>query len=110
MNKAFKALFFVILLATGIWVGKMHTQAPSHVTILIHGTKESEIQPTIFKPLLRKLEKEGYLRSQWESAGNKRKRKYYYITAKGRESVTEGTKQWNGFYKLIMRVAEVPGV
>ncbi|MBT4482669.1 MAG: PadR family transcriptional regulator [Candidatus Latescibacteria bacterium] len=61
-------------------------------------------------PLLRKLEKEGLLRSQWESAGNKRRRKYYYITAKGRETITEGTREWNGFYQLIMRIAEVPGV
>ena len=61
-------------------------------------------------PLLRKLEKEGLLRSQWENAGGNRKRKYYYITAKGREAVKEGTKEWKGFYHLILKTAEVPGV
>jgi len=61
-------------------------------------------------PLLRKLEKDGLLRSQWETADNGRGRKYYYITARGREAITEGTTEWNGFYQLIMRTAEVPGV
>ena len=61
-------------------------------------------------PVLRKLEKEDMLSSQWEYADNGRKRKYYYITAKGREALTQGTTEWKGFYQLIMRTAEVPGV
>ena len=61
-------------------------------------------------PALRKLEKDGLLRSQWESADNNRKRKYYYITAKGREAIKEGTREWKGFYQLVMKFEEVPGV
>ena len=44
-------------------------------------------------PVLRKLEKDGLLRSQWEEADNGRKRKYYYITAKGREAIAEGSAE-----------------
>ena len=61
-------------------------------------------------PALRKLEKEGLLRSQWEDAGGNRKRKYYYITKQGREAVKDGTKEWKEFYRLILKTAEVPGV
>ena len=60
-------------------------------------------------PALRKLEKEGLLRSQWESADNNRKRKYYYITQKGREAITEGAREWKGFYSLVMQNMEVQG-
>ena len=61
-------------------------------------------------PVLRKLEKQGFLRSQWETADSGRQRKYYYITARGREAITEGTAEWKGFYQIIMRIAEVPCV
>ncbi len=57
-------------------------------------------------PALRKLEKDGLLRSQWEHIEKGRKRKYYYITSKGREAISEGAKKWQGFYQIVMRTAE----
>ncbi len=61
-------------------------------------------------PVLRKLEKEGILRSQWETADNGKKRKYYYITVKGREAMTEGAREWSGFFSLVMKRSEAWGV
>jgi len=61
-------------------------------------------------PALRKLEKEGLLRSQWETADNGKKRKYYYITVKGKEAMTAGAREWEGFFKLVMKRSEAFGV
>jgi len=61
-------------------------------------------------PALRKLEKEGLLTSRWEEADNKRRRKYYYITRQGREALRDATAEWKGFYQLVLKPAEAPGV
>lgn len=59
-------------------------------------------------PVLHKLEKEGSLRTQWQQADTGRKRKYYYITAQGREILEEGAEQWNGFHQMIRSMNEAP--
>jgi PadR family transcriptional regulator, regulatory protein PadR len=59
-------------------------------------------------PVLHKLEKDGHVRAQWQEADTGRRRKYYYITAKGRECLTEGAREWSGFSRLVFRLAEAP--
>lgn len=59
-------------------------------------------------PVLHKLEKDGFVRSQWQEAETGRRRKYYYITARGRESLAEGAREWQGFHSLVLRLAETP--
>lgn len=61
-------------------------------------------------PVLHKLEKEGLVRTQWQEAETGRRRRYYYITAKGREALVERKRQWNDFHLIINRLAEVPNV
>lgn len=58
-------------------------------------------------PVLHKLEQEKLIRGQWQTAESGRKRKYYYITAKGREALQLQTKQWKQFDGLITRFMEV---
>ena len=58
-------------------------------------------------PLLRKLEKEGLVKSEWEDAENNRRRKYYHITQKGAEALQAGTEKWKGFYGVMLRISEV---
>ena len=101
--------------STGILILKVLAKNPNYGYEIVKQVNEASgdfftwQEGTIY-PALRKLEKKGLLRSQWEYADNKRKRKYYHITAKGRETITEGAKEWNGFYQLIMRTLEVPDV
>lgn len=57
-------------------------------------------------PILHKLEKEDFVRAQWQEADTGRKRKYYYITAGGRDALAEGTKEWAGFHKMITALGE----
>jgi len=58
-------------------------------------------------PVLHKLEKEGLVRAQWQEAGTGRRRKYYYITAPGREALSSQVEKWNAFHGLVNRIAEV---
>jgi DNA-binding PadR family transcriptional regulator len=55
-------------------------------------------------PVLHKLEKERLVRAQWQESDTGRQRKYYYITAKGRASLSADAKQWNSFHNLVLRM------
>ena len=58
-------------------------------------------------PVLHKLEKEGLVRAQWQEADTGRQRKYYYITAAGRESLGVGVERWQEFNGIVAKLAEV---
>lgn len=57
-------------------------------------------------PVLHKLEKEGLVRTQWQQADTGRERKYYYITAEGRDAQKSGAEEWNAFHAIMLRFAE----
>jgi PadR family transcriptional regulator, regulatory protein PadR len=61
-------------------------------------------------PLLHKLDKGGFVRPQWQDADTGRQRKYYYITAAGRERLKVGAKEWAAVNKLLVRLAGVSNV
>lgn len=45
-------------------------------------------------PVLHRLERLGFIKARWETAESGRKRKYYRITAQGKEQLIEERKQW----------------
>ena len=45
-------------------------------------------------PVLHRLENDGLLTSSWRKADNRRRRKYYAITAKGRKALDNEKRQW----------------
>ena len=61
-------------------------------------------------PVLHKLEKEKLVRAQWQQAETGRKRRYYYITAKGRDALTQGSQQWSDYHRMIVRLGEATNV
>lgn len=54
-------------------------------------------------PLLRRLEKQGLLKSEWETDGAK-PRKYYAITPQGTEVYRKLLKQWREMAETIERI------
>jgi DNA-binding PadR family transcriptional regulator len=52
-----------------------------------------DIEEGTLYPLLRRLEKQGLLESEWE-VGESRPRKYYRISPEGREVLTILTADW----------------
>lgn len=55
---------------------------------------EMEWTDGLLYPLLHRLEGLGHIEGTWGAAENGRKRKYYRLTPKGRESLAEHRRQW----------------
>jgi DNA-binding PadR family transcriptional regulator len=45
-------------------------------------------------PVLHRLERRKLLKSRWETKDGGRKRRYYSLTAKGREALAERRREW----------------
>lgn len=56
-------------------------------------------------PLMRRLEGQGLLKSQWET-GEGKPRKYYQITPEGQEVLEKTKEYWNGFAKNVNAMLE----
>ena len=52
-------------------------------------------------PVLQRLEKENLITSRWVVSEEGRPRKYYKITASGREALTEQIAQWRNMIKAL---------
>ncbi|HOO79380.1 MAG TPA: PadR family transcriptional regulator [Lachnospiraceae bacterium] len=63
-----------------------------------------ETDPNTLYPLLRRLEKQGLLLSQWETSGSK-PRKYYQLTLQGEQIYLALREQWihlsEGMHRLL---------
>jgi PadR family transcriptional regulator len=46
-------------------------------------------------PLLHRLERLGYVEANWQAVVGERRRKYYRITARGRDELAEQRRQWD---------------
>jgi PadR family transcriptional regulator len=58
-------------------------------------------------PALRRLERAGYLRSDWSTVGGRRRRTYR-LTASGRKMLTAERSEWRAFAALVNGVLK-PG-
>jgi len=53
---------------------------------------------------LHKMEKAGLIKSKWKSAGLARKRKYYRLTAKGRQLLLANRTEWLAFSRCMNKL------
>jgi PadR family transcriptional regulator, regulatory protein PadR len=60
-----------------------------------------EIQQGSLYPALYRLEHHGWIDSEWGESENKRKAKYYRLTAAGRKRLHSETEKWNRMADLI---------
>ena len=54
-------------------------------------------------PALHQLEMGGLLKSEWQAAQGKRKRKYYAITPRGRKALSASRAEWDRFIENMQR-------
>ncbi len=54
-------------------------------------------------PVLKKLEEKKWVTSKWRTAESGKQRKYYSVTKKGKEQLSEQMEQWNFFNNLIQK-------
>jgi PadR family transcriptional regulator PadR len=55
-------------------------------------------------PVLHRLEKDGFIRSQWKISNGGRLRKYYMLTEKGREELEMERKQWLSVHEALSKL------
>jgi PadR family transcriptional regulator, regulatory protein PadR len=53
-----------------------------------------DIQQGSLYPALYRLEHQGWIASEWSESDNKRKAKYYRLSAAGKRQLQEETKKW----------------
>jgi PadR family transcriptional regulator PadR len=57
-------------------------------------------------PALYRLEHQGWIRSEWGESENKRKAKYYRLTASGRRKLEAETEKWNRMTKVMTGILQ----
>jgi len=67
-----------------------------------------EIQQGSLYPALYRLEHQGLIASEWGESDNKRKAKYYRLTASGRRQLKEETRKWNRMTDIIAAILDTP--
>jgi transcriptional regulator len=60
-----------------------------------------EVQQGSLYPALYRLEHEGWIAGEWGQSENKRRARYYRLTAPGRRRLEVETKKWNQFADVI---------
>ena len=64
------------------------------------GEKLNIAEGTLY-PVLKKMEEKKWITGRWKTAESGKQRRYYSITKKGREQLSEQLYQWNFFNNLI---------
>lgn len=66
--------------------------------------EQLEIQQGSLYPALYRLEHQGWIASEWGESDNKRRAKYYSLTAAGRRQLQSETEKWNRMASLIASI------
>ncbi len=65
---------------------------------------ELEWSSAMLYPVLRRMEKEGLIRSDWRVSEENRMRKYYRLTDRGREEFEREKARWLSVQKALVKV------
>ena len=69
--------------------------------------EQLEIQQGSLYPALYRLEHQGWITSEWGESDNKRKAKFYCLTAAGRRKLNAETEKWNRMTSLIATILRI---
>src|SRR3977135_3237065 len=65
-----------------------------------------QVNPGSLFPAFRRLERAGWLKSEWRETENNRRAKYYGLTALGRKQLKGETREWARQAAAIARILE----
>ncbi len=65
-----------------------------------------QVNPGSLFPAFRRLERAGWLKSEWRDTENNRRAKYYLLTAQGRKQLKGETREWARQAAAIGRILE----
>jgi len=63
-----------------------------------------QVKPGSLFPALHRMEQKGWIRGSWGESENKRRAKYYQLTAAGRRQLGEERQNWT---QLVLTIAKV---
>ena len=89
-----------ILILKAISLGPLHGYGVLLRIQQISG-EQLEIQQGSLYPALYRLEHQGWIISEWGESDNKRKARFYRLTAAGRRQFLSETEKWNRMASLI---------
>ncbi len=89
-----------LLILKSVSLGKLHGYGVLLRIQEISG-QQLVIQQGSLYPALYRLEHEGLLKAEWGESENKRRAKYYTLTAAGRKRLGDETVKWNRMGELI---------
>ena len=82
-----------LLILKALALTGLHGLAISHrIAQITNGT--FQVKPGSLFPALHRMEEAGWLTSAWGESENKRRAKYYRLTAAGRRQLQPETQQW----------------
>lgn len=62
---------------------------------------------TSLYPLLHRLEKRGWIEGRWVEKAEQRRRRYYSLTAAGKQELRSKEQSWKDFVAIISRVTGI---
>jgi PadR family transcriptional regulator, regulatory protein PadR len=65
-----------------------------------------QVQQGSLYPALHRLERRGWITSEWQPSENNRRSKYYSLTREGRQRLAEETDTWRRFTTAMQLVLE----
>ena len=88
---------------------KSLTWGPKHgyaITEALHRRTDEEIlvEEGALYPALHRLEKRGWIESEWGRSENNRRAKYYHLTAEGRRRLREREETWRRYTDAVGKV------
>jgi PadR family transcriptional regulator PadR len=67
-----------------------------------------DVRPGSLFPALHRLEEKGWLESEWGESENRRRAKFYTLTAAGRRQLRDETENWGRIALAIRSALEAP--
>ena len=65
-----------------------------------------QVNPGSLFPAFRRMERSGWIRSDWQATENNRRAKYYTLTDAGRRKLKSETQEWGRQIAAISRILE----
>jgi PadR family transcriptional regulator, regulatory protein PadR len=65
-----------------------------------------QVNPGSLFPAFRRLERAGWIESEWRATENNRRAKYYLLTDRGRRKLKSETQEWGRQTQAIARILE----
>lgn len=94
-----------------VLVLKALTWGPRHGYAVVQWVRDTTddallIQEGALYTALHRMERRGWLASQWGLSDNNRKAKYYQLTAPGRRELRRESERWSRYARAVFKVLE----